>query len=154
MSISEKIKTNLPDILKALVLSWIIAVVCNMVGYDFSLMESIPGLFILSVIVLVGYLLSWIVNIDKLSSVLWISIIAILVASPISPISETVIYHVNNISLMSVVTPILAYAGVIIGKDWESFKKVGLKGVIVSCFVMAGTFLISSLMGDFFMNIF
>ena len=99
-------------------------------------------------------MLSYLIPVEKISAVLWISIIAILIASPISPVSEQVIFHVNNVSLMSVVTPILGYAGVIIGKDWKAFKEVGLKGIIVSIFVLIGTFLISSLMGDFFLNVF
>lgn len=150
----EKLKNNLATTIVAFIIAAIIAIVCNMVGYDFSFMQSIPGLLILASISLLGYILSWVVPIKKMSAVLWISIIAILIASPISPVSAYVIEQVNNVSLMSVVTPILGYAGVIVGKDWKAFKEVGLKGIVVSIFVIAGTFLISSLMGDFLMNIF
>lgn len=149
-----KLKENMFDIIVTLFYSMIISIICNMVGYDFSIGESIPGLLILALISIAGYALSYIVPVKRISAVLWISIIAILLASPISPIADTIIYHVNNISLMSVVTPILAYAGVIVGKDWGAFKEVGLKGLIISVFVIIGTFLISSLLGDFFMSIF
>lgn len=85
---------------------------------------------------------------------LWITIIAILISIPISPISDFVITSVDNLNINAIITPILAYAGVIIGKDWGAFKSVGVKGVIVSIFVIIGTFLISALLGDFFMGIF
>lgn len=150
----EKLRTNLPNLVAALIISIIFSTIANRVGYGFSIGESIPGLLILAGIALVGFMLSYLIPVEKISAVLWISIIAILIASPISPVSEQVILHVNNVSLMSVVTPILGYAGVIIGKDWKAFKEVGLKGIIVSIFVLIGTFLISSLMGDFFLNVF
>ncbi|WBW50515.1 hypothetical protein O6R05_02930 [Peptoniphilus equinus] len=150
----EKLKTQMPNIVVALLFTIVLSVACNMVGYDYGLVESLPGMIILALICLVGYLLSFVVPVKKISAVLWISVVAILVASPISPVSEQIIFHVNNISLNAVVTPILAYAGVIIGKDWGAFKQVGVRGIIVSIFVIVGTFLISGLMGDFFMNIF
>lgn len=150
----EKVKNNLPELLVALLISIVIALASNKIGYKFGILESIPGLLILAVISLIGYILSWLIPVKKLSAVLWISILAISLASPISPVSDKLIESVSKVNLMSVVTPILAYAGVIVGKDWASFRKVGIKGVIVSIFVIAGTFLISALMGDFFMSIF
>ncbi len=149
-----KLKENIPNVLGALFLSIIFSAIGNLVGYDTGIAQSLPGLLILGAISLVGYSLSYIVPIEKMSSVLWISFIAIFISLPISPVSEQVIYHVNNVSLMSVVTPILGYAGVLIGKDWNAFKELGIRAVIISILVMAGTFLISSLLGDFFMVIF
>lgn len=149
-----KLKENIGTIAATLAICVVISIVCNMVGYGKTIMESIPGLVILGLISLAGYILSYVVPIKKMSAVLWISFIAIFLALPISPVSEAVIYHVNNIALMAVVTPILAYAGVLVGKDWAAFKKVGIVGIIVSVFVIAGTFLISSMLGDFFIKIF
>ena len=77
-----------------------------------------------------------------------------MLASPISPVSDFVIKSVEGVNINAIITPILAYAGVIIGKDWGAFKSVGIKGIIVAIFVIVGTFLISSLLGDFFMGIF
>lgn len=148
------LRSNMKSIIITLFYTMIVSILCNYVGYDTGIVESIPGLVTLVVISIIGYLLSYIVPIKKISAVLWISIIAILAASPISPIAGFVIESVQKVSLMSVVTPILAYAGVLVGNDWQAFKEVGLKGIIVSVFVITGTFLISSLLGDLFMNIF
>ena len=149
-----ELKENMKSIIITLVYTMIVSLLCNYVGYETGIIESIPGLVTLVVISIIGYLLSYIIPIKKISAVLWISIIAILAASPISPINGFVIDSVQKISLMSVVTPILAYAGVLVGNDWKAFKEVGPKGIIVSVFVITGTFLISSLLGDLFMNIF
>lgn len=149
----QKFKTDFPSILIALFFTIIACTVANMVGYE-SLGNSLPGILVLSAITLVGYFLSYVVPLKKISAVLWISIIAILVSSPISPISNFVVRSVDSLNINAIITPILAYAGVIIGKDWGAFKSVGVKGVIVSIFVIIGTFLISALLGDFFIGIF
>lgn len=150
----EKLRENFSSIVMALILSIIFSTVCNMVGYDIGITASLPGLLILSIISLTGYILSYIVPLKKITSVLWISFIAIFAASPASPFADQVIYHVGNVSLMALCTPILAYAGVLVGKDFGAFKELGVKAVIVSIVVMAGTFLVSSMLGDFFMMIF
>lgn len=150
----SKLREDFSTIVGALILSMIFSIVCNIVGYNIGITKSLPGLLILGVISLAGYLLSYIIPTKKITSVLWISLISILVSLPVSPISKQVLFHVGNVSLMSVVTPILAYAGVIVGKDWPRFKELGFKAVIISIVVMAGTFLVSSLLGDFFMMIF
>lgn len=149
----QKFKTDFPSILIALFFTIIACTVANMVGYE-SLGNSLPGILVLSAITLVGYFLSYVVPLKKISAVLWISIIAILISSPISPISDFVVRSVDSLNINAIITPILAYAGVIIGKDWGAFKSVGVKGVIVSIFVIIGTFLISALLGDFFIGIF
>lgn len=150
----EKLRENFSTIVMALILSIIFSMVCNIVGYDIGIAASLPGLLILAIISLVGYTLSYIVPLKKITSVLWISFISILAASPISPVAEQVIYHVGNVSLMALCTPILAYAGVLVGKDFGAFKELGIKAVIISIVVMTGTFLVSSMLGDFFMMIF
>lgn len=143
----------MPALVVSLLFTIISCTICNILGEE-SLGGSLAGMIILTLITLVGYFLSYVVPAKKISAVLWISIIAILVASPISPVSDFVVKSVDNVSINAIITPILGYAGIIIGKDWGAFKKVGARGIIVSIFVIIGTFLISSLLGDFFMSIF
>lgn len=149
----QKFKTDMPALVVSLLFTIISCTICNILGEE-SLGGSLAGMLILTLITLVGYFLSYVVPAKKISAVLWISIISILIASPISPVSDFVVKSVDKISINAIITPILAYAGIIIGKDWGAFKKVGARGIIVSIFVIIGTFLISSLLGDFFMSIF
>ena len=149
----QKFKTDMPALVVSLLFTIISCTICNVLGEE-SLGGSLAGMIILTLITLVGYFLSYVVPAKKISAVLWISIISIFIASPISPVSDFVVKSVDNISINAIITPILAYAGIIIGKDWGAFKKVGTRGIIVSIFVIIGTFLISSLLGDFFMSIF
>lgn len=149
----QKFKTDMPALVVSLLFTIISCTICNVLGEE-SLGGSLAGMIVLTLITLVGYFLSYVVPAKKISAVLWISIIAILIASPISPVSEFVVKSVDKISINAIITPILAYAGIIIGKDWGAFKKVGARGIMVSIFVIIGTFLVSSLLGDFFMSIF
>lgn len=149
----QKFKSDMPALVVSLLFTIISCTICNILGEE-SLGGSLAGMLILTLITLVGYFLSYVVPAKKISAVLWISIIAIFIASPISPVSDFVVKSVDNISINAIITPILAYAGIIIGKDWGAFKKVGARGIIVSIFVIIGTFLISSLLGDLFMSIF
>ncbi len=149
----EKFKVELPALLTSLLFTVIACTVSNLIGNE-AFGDSLAGILVLAVITLLGYFLSYVVPLKKVSSVLWISIIAIFLASPISPVSEFVVSSVDKMSINAIITPILGYAGIIIGKDWGAFKEVGVKGIIVSIFVIVGTFLISSLLGDFFMGIF
>ena len=55
---------------------------------------------------------------------------------------------------MAVVTPILAYAGVIVGRDWREFVKIGWKGIVVSLLVILGTFFVSGGMAEVMGRIF
>ena len=143
----------MPALLVSLLFTIISCTIANILGEE-SLGGSLVGMIILTLITLVGYFLSYVVPAKKISAVLWISIIAIFIASPISPVSDFVVKSVDNVSINAIITPILGYAGIIIRKDWGAFKKVGARGIIVSIFVIIGTFLISSLLGDFFMSIF
>lgn len=120
----------------------ILAAVCNVVGYNGGFLESIPGLLIFGCISLAGLTVKHFIPGD-LPAVAYISIIGMLVAMPFSPISGLVIYWAGKVSLMATVTPILAYAGVIVGRDWKEFAKIGWKGIFVSVLVIFGTFLIS-----------
>lgn len=120
----------------------ILGIICNIVGYEGNLVESIPGLLIFACISLLGLTVKHFMPGD-LPAVAYISIIGMLVAMPFSPISEFVIYWANKVALMAVVTPILAYAGVIVGRDWKEFAKIGWKGVVVSLLVIFGTFFMS-----------
>ena len=149
----NKFKTILPDLFLALLISGLLSMIANFVGYEIGFFESLPGFLILIGVSLVGYGLSYLIPSKKISAILWISLLAILIASPLSPISGWVIESVDKVSIMALCTPILSYAGVVIAKDWEPFLKVGAKGIIVSIFVIAGTFFVSALIGDLLLNL-
>lgn len=130
------------------VLDWVIvliitggiALIGNTIGYGATIMESFEGIIWLVLFTLIGFTIKEVLPFD-VPSVAYISAVAIMACLPISPLATTIIGAVEKVSLLALCTPILAYAGVTIGKDWPAFKKIGYKGVIVSLLVIIGTVL-------------
>ena len=57
------------------------------------------------------------------------------------PTANFVAHYVSNVELTTICTAFLAYVGISIGNDWEDFKKIGWKGIIVTMLVIFGTYL-------------
>lgn len=132
-------------------LSWIslliifsfIVSVGNWVGYENPIFESFVGMIILSIITIVGFALERYIPYN-ISSIVYISLIGLILSVPGSPSSEFIIHYVSKIELVSICTVFLGYVGIAIGKDWNKFKKIGWRGVIVTIFVISGTYLCSA----------
>lgn len=151
---TAKIKREeLFDWIIVLLLTSAMVLICNLLGYGIGFMESLPGMTWIVLFTLAGMIVKPLVPID-LPDAAYISIIAILFSMPISPVSDMVIEQVNQINLLAICTPILAYAGVTVGKDWPAFKKIGYKGVIVSLIVIVGTVLSCVILSEIFFRIF
>ena len=125
----------------------IMSAIGNYVGYQYPLQESIVGMFILCLISLVGLMLEKIIPVN-IPSILYISLLGLILALPISPVSEVIIYYTSRVELISLTTILLAYAGIAMGKDLDEFKKVGLRGILVTFFVILGTYLGSALIAQ------
>lgn len=119
----------------------------NYVGYHYPFMDSLIGMLILCSISLLGFIIEQLIPYD-IPSILYISLIGLIVAVPISPISSFVAYYTSQIELVSLTTVLLAYAGIAMGKNLGEFKTVGIRGVIVTCFVIFGTYVGSALIAQ------
>ena len=112
-----------------------------------SPLANIPGVLILLVISLIGLVLAELVPAVHVS--IWITLIGVLLAMPYNTITGPfVAEQVGKIGLLPLATPILAYAGVSIGKDWVEFKKIGWRGIIVAFLVMVGTYVGSAIIAQ------
>lgn len=117
-----------------------------------SVLEGIPGLLILLGIAFAGSILGMLIS--KIPAVIWITILGIILAMPYNTITGPVVAEqVGKLGLLSTSAPILAYAGVSIGKDWIEFKKIGLKGVLVALLVIVGTYVGSALVAQIILSI-
>jgi len=130
-----------------LVIFSFIVTVGNFVGYKTPLVDVFIGMLLLSLITILGMSLERIVP-GNIQSLVFISLIGILVAVPGVPTSDFMIHYVSNIELISIVTAFLGYVGIAIGNDWEEFMKIGWKGIIVTFIVITGTYLGSAILGQ------
>lgn len=122
----------------------VITVIGNYVGYRHPIAESLVGMVILSVITLVGLLFERYIPLN-ISSIVYISLIGLIVSLPIMPTSDFVVYYVSHIELLAIVTVFLAYVGVGMGKNWDQFKTMGWRGAVVTIAVITGTYLGSAI---------
>ena len=122
----------------------IIVVVGNYIGYNHPIVDSLIGMAILSMITLVGVWMERYLPLN-ISSIIYISIIGIVLAFPGMPTSEALLYYVSQVELISIVTVFLAYVGIGMGKSWDEFKALGPKAVIITILVIASTYLGSAI---------
>ena len=122
-----------------LVIFSVITVIANYVGYHHPMEGSLVGMMILSLITLAGVWMERNLPWD-ISSILYISIIGIVLAFPGMPTSEFVLHYVSQVELLSIVTVFLAYVGIGMGKSWDEFKALGWRAIVITLLVIAATY--------------
>ena len=125
----------------------IIAILGNWAGYGVNPIEALPGMAIIVVITIVGMAVTKLLPI-KIPAVVWVSLIALFITTPIFPGNGWIVSQTEKINFMAIATPILAYAGLSLGKDIDSFKKLGWRIVLVSLVVYTGTFLFAAIFAE------
>ena len=124
------------------IFSFIVAV-GNFIGFHTSLIDSFIGMLLISLITIAGMSLERIIP-WNIQSIIYISLIGIIVAIPGVPTANFLVHYVSQIDLTTICTAFLAYVGIAIGNDWEEFKKIGWKGIIITLIVISGTYLCSA----------
>ena len=122
-----------------LVIFSIITVIGNYLGYHHPMEGSLVGMAILSLITLVGVWLERYLPFN-VSSILYISVIGIILAFPGMPTSKFVLHYVSQVELLSIVTVFLAYVGIGMGKSWDEFKALGWRAIVITILVIAATY--------------
>lgn len=116
-----------------------------------SVLDGFPGILILFAIAIVGTILGDLV--PRIPTAIWVTLIGILVAMPYNTLmAPVVVAQVGKIGLLPAATPVLAYAGVSIGKDWVEFKRIGWKGILIALLVMVGTYLGSAIIAQIILS--
>jgi uncharacterized membrane protein YadS len=133
-----------------LLTSVITTLMANLIGSHVSIAESIPGVLILSAIAFVGIFLGKIIPL-KIPAIIYVVLTGLLVASPISPISQPVIEYTAKISFMAPITIVGTLAG--IGLNFKSFISQSWKMVIIALLVFTGTFITQAVFAQIFLNL-
>ncbi len=147
MSVKAFAKNEIRDWFAGLAILAMMGCVGNYVGYKVPILDSLPGMLILFVISIAGLFVTKLIP-GKMPAMLYVSVVAILVSMPYTPIAAILTPYVNKINLMAIVTPILAYAGVIVGRDWDAFRKLSWKAVVVGIVVIFGAFFWGALIAE------
>ncbi len=135
-----------------LLIAGVMAIAGNTIGYKLPVGEAIVGYLIIVAITLIGIAVQRVLPF-KLPIVFWVSIVAILSTTPISPVAKLVTYYTSKVDFLALCTPILAFAGLGVGKDLEDFKKISWKIVIVALCVYTGTFLFATMVAQVMLHV-
>ncbi len=135
-----------------LIIIGVIALVGNQIGFDVPLLEALPGMAILGLISLAGLILAKVIPV-KFPSVAYIGLIGILLTMPASPFADSIVAYTSKVQFLALATPVLAYAGIAIGKSWADFRALGWRAILVSLLVLIGTYLGSAVIAEIVLRI-
>lgn len=112
------------------------------------LMDGLLAMSVLAGISLAGYLIGLLPKFNKLPVILWASIVAAYLSSPYFIYSDLLVQLTNKVSLLVICTPVLAFAGLALGKDLAQFKTISWRIIPVSLAVFTGTFIFAALIAQ------
>jgi hypothetical protein len=142
--------------LKVLGFSGVFGVIANWISTDVSIGEGLIALFWFSIPVLLGCVVYDVVTAKtkiKLPVIIFISLIGIILSIPGVPLSAYFIAANDQIGLLPLTVPILAYAGISLGKDLKTFKEQGLAIICVTLLAFAGTYLGSAIIAHLYLTL-
>lgn len=127
----------------------VIIILTNVIGYKMPVKDSIIGVLLLSAISLIGLTISkFMSRFVKLPSMMYVSLLGLLLACPVSPVKDIVVGTTTPVAFLAPDTALGAFAGISLGKDLKDFAKMGWKLVLITLFVITGTFIFSALVAD------
>ncbi|WP_077325340.1 hypothetical protein [Virgibacillus siamensis] len=123
-------------------------IIGNWIGYEVMPLAALPGVAALAAISLAGLIIHKLVNYQKIPSIAYIGILAFILTIPGVPGSDHIVAWTSEVNLLAIATPILAYAGISIGRSWTDFAKLGWKTIIVGMLVLLGTYMGSAIVAE------
>ena len=119
----------------------VIIILTNVIGYKMPVKDSIIGVLLLSAISLIGLTISkFMSRFVKLPSMMYVSLLGLLLACPVSPVKDIVVGTTSSVAFLAPATAL--------GEDLKDFAKMGWKLVLITLFVITGTFIFSALVAD------
>ena len=116
--------------------------------------DSIIGVLLLSAISLVGLTIgNFMSRFVKLPSMIYVSLLGLLLACPVSPVQDIIVETTTPVAFLAPATALGVFAGISLGKDLKEFAKMGWKLVLITLFVITGTFIFSALVADVVLKI-
>ena len=132
----------------------VVIILTNVIGYKMPVGDSIIGVLLLSAISLVGLTISnFMSRFVKLPSMIYVSLLGLLLACPVSPVKDIIVETTTPVAFLAPATALGVFAGISLGKDLKEFAKMGWKLIVITLFVITGTFIFSALVADVVLKI-
>lgn len=129
-----------------------ISLISNWIGQDIMPLKAIPGILSLMFIAFIGLVLHHLLPFN-VPSIAYIGIIGLILTIPGMPGSSYIVKWTEQVELLSLATPVVAYAGVSIGSSWVDFAKLGWKTVIIGIVMLISTYLGAALVAEIILRI-
>jgi len=159
---AEVVKPSLKEVwierAEVLVFSGIFAIIGNWifttrrVGDVVSPLESAYALLVMLVPIILGCIVYDLVTSKtkiNLPAIIYISLLGIALGIPGMPLAGPFATAARSFGLLPLATPILAYAGISLGKDLKAFKEQGLGIIVITLLAFTGTYLGSAVIAHF-----
>ena len=144
----KNILNEMKDMVFILLVTGIFSWGANLINIHPDLAGSAVGVFFLVVLATIGIFLSKLPLLGKLPMVFWVSIVAVVVSIPGFPGGAFVLSYTKQVSFIALTTPLLAYAGLSVGKDMEAFKALSWRIIPVALAVAAGSFICATVLAE------
>lgn len=139
---------NIQEWVLLFVIVGLVVVIGNWIGYTVMPLEAIPGVIVLALISLAGLIIHKLIGYEKIPSIAYIGILAFILTMPGMPGQEQIVAWTTEVNLLAIATPILAYAGISIGRSWTDFARLGWRTIVIGMFVIIGTYLGSATVAE------
>ncbi len=138
---------------KAILISCILILIGQQIGFGISIIKAIPGMLIVLVICMVSIIIKDFTPKLKFPAFAWASMIALLLTMPFVPTSKFMLQYTKSVNFLGTTTPILAFAGIAVGSQVDRLKQLSWKLVVVAFAVFLGTFFGSAIVSHIVLKI-
>ena len=138
---------TLPETTLVLIITAFLSLVANALSSNIPFLDAVPGMVILIAISLAGIIAARVLP-GGIPAVAYITTLGCILTYPGFPGSEIVNMYMKKVGFLALCTPILAYAGISIGKDMDAFKKTGWRIVVLACVIFIDTYLGSAVIAE------
>ncbi|MDI3388989.1 DUF3100 domain-containing protein [Streptomyces sp. B-S-A8] len=111
-------------------------------GFDWRILA---GYVLMTAVVLAALALR---KYTKLSPIIGVTTLGILLSSPWSPVGDQVSALLKPVEFLALTTPVLVLAGLGLGKDFGTLRRVGWRIVLVGLVSFAASFVVSALIAE------
>jgi len=140
-------KINMNNYVKMIIISAMLVLIGQWVGKGINPIEALPGIIIISIVVVLGLFLKHIIPFN-FPAFAWVTLLALVFSLPSTPGSDMFMAYTNKVDFLATTTPILAFAGVSVGNKIDLLKKLSWKLVIIAMIVFTSTFFGSALVSQ------
>lgn len=149
MSRSEK----LTQFVIVVCIAAILTAIGNIMDGKHVFSESLLGVAVLAGIATIGAVISSLPYANKFPMVFWVSLVGVISSLPGMPGQPWVIEKTSHITFLATTTPVLAYAGLSLGKDLGAFRRLSWRIIPVALAVTAGTLICATVLAQIMLHL-